>query len=279
MYARTVGIIGTGSLGTHLAKMLLTQRELKTLMEYPCKHYVPPISVIGSVRSPDREGYLDYHFGHSLRLFRNNSDIAKKSDIIILSVKPGQVKAVCEEIKTALREDKIVISTAAAVSLDKLHEWLPRHPNIIRCMPNVPCSIGSGVATYYSKYKHAQLVMDDLFKPNEVIPLYSDKEMDVSTIVSGCGPALISYYIDSIMKAVEGSLHPQTLNNLISHTMIGTADMLKNQSVKEIIKQVASPNGATERALLMMNKHEVDKEVRLAVATAYNHIQRINENL
>lgn len=279
MHARTVGIIGTGALGTHLAKMLLTQRELKTLMEYPCHHYIPPISVIGSVTNAEREGYLEYHFGHSLRMSYNNKDIVRKSDIIILSVKPNQMKAVCEEIKTVMREDKVVISTAAAVSLDKLHSWLPRNQNIIRCMPNIPCSIGSGVATYYSKYKHAQLVMDDLFKPNKIIPLYSDKEMDASTLISGCGPALISWYNDALNKTADKSLHPKTLNEILAHTMIGTAKMLETNSSRQIIKDVACPKGATEIILTKLTEQGTDKQIQVAISAANDHIQKIISDL
>lgn len=279
MSLRTVGIIGMGSLGKHLTKMLLTQRQLEPLMKYPCYQYAPPLSVIGSVRNKDRAAVLEYNFGSALRTYPDNCVVANKSDVVILAVKPGQVKEVCEEISSSLKDNTVVISTAAAVPLNKLQSWIPNVRNVIRCMPNTPCSIGSGVVTYYCKHNNGAAIMKDLFKPNEVIPLYSDEEMDASTLISGCGPAFIAWYTNLLANISADTLHPSTVNNLLAHTMIGTAELLKTQNSRSIIKSVASPRGATEAALDHLDTMRTGERISTALNAANDRIRKLAEDL
>lgn len=274
MAGRIAGIIGTGSLGTHLIRMINSRPDISKLPYQPRKF---PLAVIGSVRTYKRERYLrDCYF---IELFKDNKEVAKRANIVLLSVKPSQIKDVCQEIASHLDPNTAVISAAAAVPLDKLHEWLPNTKTVIRCMPNVACSIGSGVATYYSNSSDAFDVMHEVFVPNLILPVSSDKEMDTSTLISGCSPAFLAWYVDCLKLLGYSYLPPETLNKMITQTMIGTAEMLKRQSSEQIIRAVASPGGATEAALKSLNDNKVDELITEGIMVAKKRIDDISSML
>lgn len=158
-----VGIIGMGNMGEHLAKMFL-YRPIFSLKR---------VSVIGSCRREERAVQLNDSLSLGNGICTSNKSVASRSDVVILAVKPAQIKDVCHEIGPSLTPDTIVISVAAAVSLNKLKEWLPNIGNIVRCMPNIPCCIGKGIVPYYSDISKSTLfsIMSTVFEPNEVILL------------------------------------------------------------------------------------------------------------
>jgi pyrroline-5-carboxylate reductase len=259
-----VGIIGTGSLGENLAKMLLKHSKF---------------SVVGSFRNQIRKQQLINNLGPNILLFDNNLTIAASCDIIILSVKPGQIKDVCQEINPVLSDNVSIISVAAAIPLSKLCEWLPYSKTIIRCMPNIPCSIDEGVITYYSKSLDSDQLIHSLFDPNLVIPVDSDIKIDISTLISGCGPAFFAWYVSCLKQIATDILPSDILNKMINQTMRGTAALLENTTTDLIIKSVASPRGATEAALSSFQSNGINEEINIALMTAQRRIEAISSTL
>lgn len=260
----SVGIIGMGSLGENIAQMII-HRHLFDLNL---------LSVHGSYRREERRDQLSAKFRFNLTLYNDNVEVVKQSDVLILAVKPGQIKEVCESIANDIDSDTIVISTAAIISIKKLREWLPGSSTVIRCMPNIPCSIGKGVVPYYSDVKDIDDVMKRVFAPNDVIKLESDAQVDTSTIITGCGPAFFAWYAKQINKAGTDNLPANILNEMLIKTMIGTASLLQSKSFDDIIREVASPKGVTETALKTFANEKIDTSIGNALLGAQN---RINE--
>lgn len=266
MSLKTVGIIGTGRLGQHLCQMLLTRSQL------PCQKQ-SPIYVIASSRTEDKDELLSRRFNNSLPLVRCNIDLAKKSDIIIIAVKPGQVKEVCEQIAPYLSSNTPIISVAAAVSLNKLRNCLPMTKTVIRCMPSIMCSIGNGMVAYYSNHSDiADNTVKYCFEPNETIPVRSDEAINLATVLVGSAPALFSWF-GSQFTTINNSLPPDVQRRMIIKTMAGTADMLlSDTNSDEIIKDVASPQGITQGAIDNLNSECGPVDI---LAATYNKIDTL----
>src|SRR5690606_1713529 len=99
--------------------------------------------------------------------FVRNEELILETDCIICAVKPKDVKFICNEINKYRKNDNIpIISVSAIVSLDKLKMWLPQNDEIIRCMPNIFCSFGSGCVPYLSTSDNRELIMKEIFEPN-----------------------------------------------------------------------------------------------------------------
>ena len=264
-----VGIIGTGNLGQSLANMIINgEREIFT-------------SLICSVRRSCRRDQLERLFlGDDVEFMGENAKIAQKADCVLISVKPWQVKGVCSDISEIVDPGTPVISTAAAVPLAKLQEWLPHTNVVIRCMPNIPCSIGQGVVPYISnKNKEASSVMGDVFSPNVLIPLRTDSQIDASTLISGCGPALLAWYTNCIKELGEDIIADEDLNTMIIQTMVGTAGMLQHTPSHDILLNTASPKGATETTLRSFQTQGVEDIIHQSLISARDRINSMSETL
>lgn len=275
---KTVGIIGTGSLGQHLAQMLLTRVQLPHSRE---KQELSPIYVVASSRNDKHTLHLSKKFNNSLPILKSNVDIAKKSDAIIISVKPHQVKEVCREITPHLDGDTPIISVAAAVSLKKLRSYLPMSKTIIRCMPNITCSIGSGMVAYCSN-NHADNIVKYIFEPNEIVKVMNDEDINLATVLIGSSPAFISWF-GSQMEVIHGTLPQDVQRRMIINSIAGTAAMLLHQSASSIIKEVASPKegqdlhqGITQGAINSLNS-DCQQHIRDILVATYNKIGELEQ--
>ena len=264
-----VGIIGTGNLGQSLANMIINgERQSLT-------------SLICSVRRSDRKEELERLFlGDDVEFTGENTKIARQADCVIISVKPWQVKSVCIDISEILDPETPVVSVAAAVSLAKLQEWLPHTEVVIRCMPNIPCSIGQGVVPYISnKNGKASSVMGDIFSPNMLMPLRTDSQIDASTLISGCGPALLAWYTNCIKEIGEDIITDDDLNTMITQTMIGTASMLQHTPSHDIILDTASPRGAAEATLRSFQHQGAEDIIHQSLICAQDRIHSMSDTL
>ena len=70
-------------------------------------------------------------------------ELAQKSSIVFIGVKPYLVAKVLEEIKDELK-NKIVISMAASVEIRDIEAIIPE-TKVVRIMPNTPVEVGAGV--------------------------------------------------------------------------------------------------------------------------------------
>ena len=69
----------------------------------------------------------------------DNHEAAASADIVVLAVKPQQLRSACRDIAAAVAErGSLVISIAAGIETASLQAWLGADAAIVRCMPNTP---------------------------------------------------------------------------------------------------------------------------------------------
>ena len=73
------------------------------------------------------------------------TELAEKSDVLILGVKPNLFETVLPEIAGACTRDKLIISMAAGVSISRIEQYLGSDRKIIRIMPNTPAQVGEAM--------------------------------------------------------------------------------------------------------------------------------------
>ncbi|HWT70894.1 MAG TPA: NAD(P)-binding domain-containing protein, partial [Oxalicibacterium sp.] len=66
------------------------------------------------------------------------------SDVIVLAVKPQQMKEVVAQLRPHIGK-QLVLSIAAGIRAADLSRWLGGHDAVVRTMPNTPALIGKGV--------------------------------------------------------------------------------------------------------------------------------------
>ena len=99
-------------------------------------------ALTGMTRTPARAAAL---VERGLTLCETAAEAAQKADMIVLSVKPYQAEEVLAGMAPALGPEKLLISVAAGVSVERLRAASGGRCPVVRCMPNTPALVGKGV--------------------------------------------------------------------------------------------------------------------------------------
>ena len=182
------------------------------------------------------------------------SEAAQNSDFIFLGVKPQVLNTLFEEINPYLsaRKDRFVlISMAAGVSIINLKNKCSQNYPVIRIMPNTPVEAEKGMILY---------CCDNLVKESEEnsfknalknagkLDKIDEKLIDAASAISGCGPAFVYMFAQSLADGgVECGLPRDKALLYAAQTIIGAGEMiLKTGKHPELLKDnVCSPAGST----------------------------------
>ena len=202
----------------------------------------------------------------------NNRKAAREADIIFLCVKPNIVKVVLEEIKEEA-EDKLIVSTAAAVTVGFCKRLVPR-ARFVRIMPNVAILVQESFTAYCCD---SDVTKEDKAKVKALLGMMGvaveieEKYMDAVTAVSGSGPGYISIVIEAIAYAGLNVGLPRDLAlKCAAQAVLGTAKLIleTGQSPAQIRDSVATPGGTTIEAIYETESGGVRQALMRAVEAA-----------
>lgn len=185
------------------------------------------------------------------RASSSNREVAERSDVVVLAVKPGVAVSALEEIAGALGSRHLLISIAAGVTLATMEGVLGEGRRVVRAMPNTPALIGAG-ASGYALGRYA--VAEDEARARECLEsvgrAWSVPEglMDAVTGLSGSGPAFVYLAIEALSDGgVRAGLPRGTATALAAQTALGAARMVLETGLHpgELKDQVTSPGGTT----------------------------------
>ena len=201
-----------------------------------------------------------------IRIILSNIELVKNSDVIFVAVKPNQVMGVLEEIKPFVTPEKLIVSIAAGVNLNKLESNLPDKTRVIRVMPNTPALVGEGmsgmIGGIYANSSDKDFIKQLLSTIGKCIIVDNEAQMDIVTAISGSGPAFFYKVINEIARAGErlGMSYEDAL--LLSiQTAIGSAKMALNReiSMEQLISNVATKGGCTAVGVDCMDENDSKK--------------------
>lgn len=199
---------------------------------------------------------------YPVRIVTDNTAAAAEADVLVLAVKPQQMKQVAGELAAAVRDaSTLVVSIAAGIGTRDLARWLGEAVPVVRVMPNTPAMVQSGAAAMFatSGVSPAQRELAESIMRAVGLTVWLDDEgqMDAVTALSGSGPA----YFFMVMEAMENAacdlgLPREQARLLTLQTAFGAAKMaLESEHDPATLRaQVTSPGGTTERALAVLNE-------------------------
>ncbi|MDE6275495.1 MAG: pyrroline-5-carboxylate reductase [Clostridia bacterium] len=243
-YKYKLGFIGCGNMAKAIINGLLDSNLLKAQDMY--------IST-PSISSPYR----------GIAFSNDNQDILSVCEYVVLAVKPQIFK----EISSNLSKNncKCIISIMAGVNTDTIAKVCNCN-QVIRIMPNTPCSIGEGVSaiTSYNADLESDKFVESIFKTISKTVRVDEKYFDAVTSISGSGPAYVYYFIKAMIDGgVKGGLSFEQSKDLTIATMIGASKMVANSSenLDILIQKVCSKGGTTIQAIDTFNEKSVDKSI------------------
>ena len=186
----------------------------------------------------------------------DNSAAAAGADVVVLAVKPQQLREVALALAPTATAAQLYLSIAAGITLDHLGAWLGSDRAIVRAMPNTPAQIGCGAAALCANgvVTAAQRALAVRLLEAVGVAVWLDEEqlMDAVTALSGSGPAYVFLLLELLETAgAELGLAPPLARQLALATVEGAARLAResSQDPAALRVQVTSPGGTTERAL------------------------------
>jgi pyrroline-5-carboxylate reductase len=210
---------------------------------------------------------------------------AAGADIVVLAVKPQQLRDVAIFLGSLLR-GQLVISIAAGIRTADLARWLGGYRAIVRVMPNTPALVRCGVSALFAatgtspeQRRQAETVLGAV---GVTVWLEDESQMDAVTAISGSGPAYVFYFIEAMQQAAaELGLPPEQARTLSLQTLLGASQLaLQSTETPDMLRaQVTSKGGTTERALDVMEACGVKDAILQAIHAAAERSRELGDIL
>jgi pyrroline-5-carboxylate reductase len=262
---KNIAIIGGGNLGTAIAEgliqsgfvqpqqILITKRNITTLHDLK------------------KKGVL---------ISDKNNDALHHADLIILAIKPFQVKDVLAELKADFKEEKhILVSVVTGVSIEDISEILSKKISIIRAMPNTAIAIQESMTCIAAKDTNEEQLqyVHDIFNQLGKAVKIDEKLMNAATVLGACGTAFAMRYIRAnIQGGIEIGFDAATANLIAAQTVKGAAELLlkKGTHPEHEIDKVTTPKGCTIAGLNEMEHQGFSSSLIKGLVASYNKIAK-----
>ena len=259
-------VIGAGIIGSSIARSLL-------ISKYGSE-------IVATRRRTEKLKELE-ELGATIT--SNNKEAAAKADIVILSVKPKDVKNVLTEIRNEVK-GKLVISVAAAIPLESLRNFAPE-ARFVRAMPNLAVLVQESFTAYCMSpevtredRKRVEEIFGKMGKYTEV----EEQHMNAITGLSGSGPAYVSIIVEAMMYAGLKVGLPRELALFASaQTVTGTGKLIleSKRHVAELKDMVVTPGGTTIEGIYQLEDSGIRTAIMRAVEAAMKKSEKISETI
>jgi pyrroline-5-carboxylate reductase len=194
--------------------------------------------------------------GASASLSANEIPSSLQPSVVVFAVKPNDIAALIGQYRSFLSAGAVLVSVAAGVGVSALEHAAGGQAPIIRCVPNIPISVGAGTSVCYANSNvsdHQRLEVERLLgKAGATIFVADEADLDAATAVSGSGPAYLFYFIECLTKAaVAAGLSAELGRQIATQTCYGASFLALRSELdaSALRKQVTSPNGTTQAAM------------------------------
>ncbi|MGN0658557.1 MAG: pyrroline-5-carboxylate reductase [Emergencia sp.] len=199
--------------------------------------------------NPQRCDYLSdtYH----VTALTDATEAMKSADLIIIAVLPKIVPAVAESLAGVIREDAVIMSIAAGVSIETLEKILGADRKIIRVMPNTLGQSGNGHSAVClngnvgEEDRKSALELLGALGQTIVLPEAMFGEF---TAFSCSGPMWLYQMADVLIDAgVYAGFSRKDARSMVIKNMLGVAMILdeSGDEPKSRVSEMCSPGGVT----------------------------------
>jgi pyrroline-5-carboxylate reductase len=260
--SKKIAIIGGGNLGTAIAEGLLKSKFCKAAEITVTKRN------ISTLKSLEDKG---------VNITSDNNAAVRNSELVILAIKPFQVKDVLTALKKDITAKHILVSVVTGVSVADIDEVVKKKLPLFRAMPNTAIAIQESMTCIsYSNATEAQIkLVKDLFDTVGKVTVIDEKLMDAATVLGACGTAYAMRYIRAnIQGGIEIGFDSATANLIAAQTVKGAAELLlqKGTHPEQEIDKVTTPKGCTIAGLNEMEHQGFSSSLIKGIATSYNKI-------
>jgi pyrroline-5-carboxylate reductase len=266
---KKLALIGCGKLGEGLLSGMLGSQ------------LIPVDRVEATVAHQPRADYLTEKYG--VKAHTNNAQAVKGADLVLIVLKPQQVKGFLHDVKKVLRRDAVIISAAASVTTALIERELARPARVVRAMPNTPCLIRQGMTAlaggHHTEADDVQLARE-IFGALGRTVVVDEKHMDAITGLSASGPAYVYLIIESLAEGgVKLGLPRELSTELTAQTLLGASALVLHtgEHPAKLKDMVTTPAGCTIDGLLELEEGGLRVTLIKAVVRAAQRAKQLVE--
>ncbi len=216
---------------------------------------------------------------YNVNVTMQKKEVLRYSDVVILAVKPQNMKEVIEDLKNDIKifdNNIIFVSIAAGISIDSLEKMFYENDKllsenyedeyqfkIVRTMPNMPAAVGEGMTgvaiNKNIKFSDIDKILK-IFNSFGKVEIVEEKLMDAVVALSGSSPAYMYLILDAMATAAEKEgMKKEVALKFAAQAMIGSGNVILQQKVDtdKLIKDVCSPGGTTIEAINVLENNNV----------------------
>lgn len=188
---RTIGFIGTGNMGSAMIEGLLARGSVKEDRLFISDRNEAALKKLKN-RWPGISASTD------------NGETVRRSDILVLAVKPHIYSAVIAEIAPLVDQSAIIVTIAAGITIGQVEEMFGKPVKIFRTMPNTPALVGEGVIAYCCNplvTEEEEQTVVPLFESLGIVEKVGEMHFHSAIAVSGSSPAYVFMIIEAMADA------------------------------------------------------------------------------
>ncbi|MBQ8279914.1 MAG: pyrroline-5-carboxylate reductase [Roseburia sp.] len=241
MAEKIIGFIGAGNMGSAMIGGICNSGM------------IAPTQIIASAHSTATIEKISTAYGIHTTLF--NEEVAAKSDILFLAVKPNKFAEVLPAIASSLKKDSILVSVAAGQSIAAIESLLGSDIKLVRAMPNTPAFVGESMSALCcnSNVTDEELsYVQHLFECFGKAEIVTEGMMDAVIGVAGSSPAYVYMFIEAMADAAVADGMPRGMAyKFAAQSVLGAAKMVleTGKHPGELKDAVCSPGGTTIEAV------------------------------
>lgn len=229
-----IGIIGYGSMGKMLVEKFLEAKN-----------------IFGEIYVSNRNPEKISHLANVVNICENNSDLAENTQVIIICVRPTDIKSVLEDIKGKINDDSIIVSLNGSVSFESLAR-VTRH-KMAKVIPSITAEINrSQTLVCFNEYMASadKDIITKLFKCMGNVIELPETEMGMGSELVSCMPGFIASIFDVICSSAKKhtSIPEEQIVHMVLDTLCATGELMidKEMSFQDVVSRVATKGGITE---------------------------------
>jgi pyrroline-5-carboxylate reductase len=258
---RTIAFVGSGVMAEAMIKGLLRQ-GLVTAEQ---------VSASGPRPERGQELFDRYAVGTTT----DNVQAVESAEVVVLSIKPQMLCPVLEELGGHVAADALVLSIVAGAKMDTIQRML-EVPAVVRVMPNTPAQIGLGISVWTATEATTEVQRGQslaiLQALGEEVYVDDERYLDMSTALSGTGPAYVFLLMEAMVDAgVHLGFSRHVSERLVIETLRGSVEYARQspRHLAALRNQVTSPGGTSAEAIYHLEKGGLRTVLSRAIWAAY----------
>jgi len=264
---KKIGFIGSGNMTRSIIKGLKFNKDINLNNIFVCNRTSEKAKAMSESLGVEYAEHVD--------------EILEICDILVISIKPQDLKTFLESYGKSFTEDQIVLSLCAGVKLQSLHEQLPQVKNIARLMPSTTCEFGKGVLGVFSDNEEVASELAEYFQSVGAVYAVDSEEFLDSIMISaasGVGFILEMMQIWSEWLEEEG-FDRESSNEITKLSFAGVSAMLENtdKDFSKLQSEVTSKKGVTLAGLEMMRSMGLDDALNKGFAAAHRRSKEMED--